>query len=399
MGSFDEIIVQDEKERLFTAYATVEIKDKQKQFVPLSNFKKAFYKFMSRGASLNWMHTNRVIGKVINGEEEMLGDYKAFKITGLIYGHDDDIKDYDDAWEAIKSGKATGVSIGGGQPLLITKTDAMGDNTQELVTVPLLEISVVDRPANPLALITGFSMAKNDTEKCNEIKKVDFERSELLEGLKVELEHLDTVNGNLETVVNIALDHLSEDPNYYSKLKTIENPEVKKMDESQKAPSEQIDLAKSLQMMSESMAKMNDMLSKVIAKMESEKPAEPPKEVADEAKEKGESPVEEAKEEAQEEEKKPDVTEPDKEVEKSEPSDAPKEEVKTEAYEKQEGEDLSKADNAKVEALTKEVEDLKKQLQSNIKTSVTPMPQAQSDGRPQASSLWEAMVKEKNGNY
>ena len=36
------------------------------------------------------------------------------------------------------------------------------------------------------------------------------------------MEHSDTVGGDIETVTNIVLDHLDEDPNYYSKLKAIE---------------------------------------------------------------------------------------------------------------------------------------------------------------------------------
>lgn len=46
----------------------------------------------------------------------------------------------------------------------------------------------------------------------------DFERSEVYKGAKVELEHTDDVKKAIE----IALDHLKEDPNYYKKLAKIE---------------------------------------------------------------------------------------------------------------------------------------------------------------------------------
>jgi len=355
MGTFDEIIIQDEKERLFTAYATVEIKDKQGQFVPITNFKKAFYKFMARGAPMNWQHTNRIIGKVINGEEEQLGEYKAFKITGLIYSHDDDIPDYDEAWDAIKSGSATGVSIGGGRPLLVMKNGVNGQ-VDELVTVPLLEISVVENPANPLALITGFSMAKAD-------------------------------------VIQQELANKSE---------------VKKMDEvNGQKPSEVIDLAKSLQIMSEGMSKMYSMMEKMYSKMDATEEAavteEVPEEVAEESKEEVTPAVEDeevAKEDDKEvkeevKEKVADVpAKEEEELEKEEPApeDTKEKDVSEEIAVDDEGNDMSK-----VAALKKQVATLKKQL--GLKKSVTPgAPQMQREGAvgsvPQ--SVW-AMVKKEKG--
>jgi len=39
-------------------------------------------------------------------------------------------------------------------------------------------------------------------------------------GFKAEFEHIDTVNNNMVTVGKIVLDHLEEDPNYYTKLQS-----------------------------------------------------------------------------------------------------------------------------------------------------------------------------------
>ena len=50
---------------------------------------------------------------------------------------------------------------------------------------------------------------------------VDFKRivpSEWVRGCDHELEHYNTVDGNPRMIAGIALDHLSEDPNYYTKL-------------------------------------------------------------------------------------------------------------------------------------------------------------------------------------
>jgi len=382
MGSYDSIIIQDEKERLFTAYATVEIKDKQGQFVPLSNFKKAFYKFMIKGSPLNWMHTNRTIGKVLNGEEEQLGDYKAFKITAMIYGHDDDIKEYDEAWDAIKNGLATGVSIGGGQPLLITKQNKEGQ-VDELVTIPLLEISVVESPANPLALITGFSMAKSDymakpgnvdETKWNEAKqKVREEYKDISEdsdrfyaltqtiyqNMTKSDEDVDIININVPTITrlfefvlesnldDVALHKMLERLVEASKSGTLtmdsynlittenlEKSEANTMDNEVPKASEQIDLAKTLNSLNENISKLYSMVEKALAKTEVSAPEEnkkevevPKEEVKDDVKEEGKPDVaEEAKEEGKtpEQEAKEENLEKGEKVYVSNPSEVPK---------------------------------------------------------------------------
>lgn len=46
----------------------------------------------------------------------------------------------------------------------------------------------------------------------------DFDREQLLKGVKVELEH----TNDPEVALEIAMDHLMEDPKYYDKLATIE---------------------------------------------------------------------------------------------------------------------------------------------------------------------------------
>jgi len=49
-------------------------------------------------------------------------------------------------------------------------------------------------------------------------KPSDFDAKELLAGTKVEIEHTDSV----QIAIEIAMDHLTEDPLYYQKLKKIE---------------------------------------------------------------------------------------------------------------------------------------------------------------------------------
>jgi hypothetical protein len=71
-----------------------------------------------------------------------------------------------------------------------------------------------------------------DVIKPEEVKKIgdslgvdwsSTDATQLYEGTKVEAgEHQDVMNGNLEIAVRIALAHLKEIPDYYTRLKTME---------------------------------------------------------------------------------------------------------------------------------------------------------------------------------
>ena len=50
-------------------------------------------------------------------------------------------------------------------------------------------------------------------------KPEDFDQKQLEKGIKIEMEHVN----DRKLAMEIAMDHLTEDPQYYNKLKTIEN--------------------------------------------------------------------------------------------------------------------------------------------------------------------------------
>jgi len=60
------------------------------------------------------------------------------------------------------------------------------------------------------------------TKENVEISEKDFPMSEFNKGLKVELEHAETLDFNIIKVAKTVLDHLDEDLEYYTKLETIE---------------------------------------------------------------------------------------------------------------------------------------------------------------------------------
>ena len=67
------------------------------------------------------------------------------------------------------------------------------------------------RGSPPLRIHHGYA-AKNNIEFAN------VNRSQLIRGIKVEMEHTD----DLLTAATIALDHLAEIPNYYTLLERME---------------------------------------------------------------------------------------------------------------------------------------------------------------------------------
>jgi len=71
---------------------------------------------------------------------------------------------------------------------------------------------------------------KDDVETQNEALQiaqqlgVDFskvDKSEFIKGYDVEHEHGETVGNNKEIIAKITLDHLNEDPKYYTKLLSL----------------------------------------------------------------------------------------------------------------------------------------------------------------------------------
>ncbi|MFH7835148.1 MAG: hypothetical protein QXL51_00955 [Candidatus Aenigmatarchaeota archaeon] len=147
------IDITNEQDRLFTAWATVEIRDKQGEIVPIEAIKKSLLALLDRGAPLMLKHSNLHVGKILNAEIRTHPETnkEGLYIYGKIFNH---YKIDDEAWEKIKNGIFKGVSIGG----ISSTTNENG----ELDWVEPCEISLTENPANPLAMIEMVSMAKEE---------------------------------------------------------------------------------------------------------------------------------------------------------------------------------------------------------------------------------------------
>jgi len=201
--------IKDENDRIAQGWLTVETGDSQDEIIPLDELKKVMNTFMSRGGVVTDNHTNRVIGKVLNwktatneeaNKEGILVDYQIYDK----YSIDDDV------WNEIKSGVRTGLSFGGratGKPKLIKEGDKI---VRKLSGIEAYEVASVPNPSNPYAKNTYVNfLAKSGTE--------GFTPEQIAEGIRNELEHLGSVDFDMNKITVIVIGHLKEDGNYYNK--------------------------------------------------------------------------------------------------------------------------------------------------------------------------------------
>jgi len=167
--------IVDEDERLVSGFASVEVIDLQGDIVPISEMKKAMYKFMDRGGSIMYGHSNKPIGKVLQWEVEKFpgSDVYGIKFVAKIF------KDYqfdDEVWKLIKSGELKGFSIGAQakekKMMLKDESSGLPKEVGVLHDLNLMEISVCKEPANPLAIVEEVNyFAKSADEKKKDEKK------------------------------------------------------------------------------------------------------------------------------------------------------------------------------------------------------------------------------------
>lgn len=171
-SEFDEIEITDEKERLFKAWGSVEIVDKDGELIPMEAFAKIMPKIMERGGVLIDNHTNRVVGKILNYEFRKKDGKDGLLLTGKIFDHfslDDQI------WNEIKSGIRKGISFGGKRIIsgIEKAKDENGNEYYILKDIEGYEFSIVRNPANPEATIEAVNMLAKSDEQEDQTEDVD----------------------------------------------------------------------------------------------------------------------------------------------------------------------------------------------------------------------------------
>jgi len=113
----------------------------------------------SRPVRMRWNHFGPIIGKwMAIGEDE-----KGLKVKGsLTPGH----SVAKDAYASLQHGAIDGMSIG----YMAREVREMGDGRRELHKIDLIEISLVEEPADLGARITGLKSAINELESLKEVE-------------------------------------------------------------------------------------------------------------------------------------------------------------------------------------------------------------------------------------
>jgi HK97 family phage prohead protease len=134
MKIFAEIIKRDDAKRMVYGYASTEALDAQEERVSKGAIEEALPDYMRFG-NVREMHQMSAVGVTKSAEIDEKGLYIQAKIVD------------DDAWNKVVEGVYKGFSIGGKS---LTKVDGT------ITKMKLTEISVVDRPANPEAVIDAW---------------------------------------------------------------------------------------------------------------------------------------------------------------------------------------------------------------------------------------------------
>lgn len=137
MKLFAGITKIDREQRMVFGYASTEALDSQGEVVRKEAIEAALPDYM-RFANIREMHQPSAVGIAKEAEIDDRGLYLAARIVD------------DDAWSKVTEGVYKGFSIGG----KVTARDIAAKNV--ITGVDLLEISLVDRPANPEAVIELF---------------------------------------------------------------------------------------------------------------------------------------------------------------------------------------------------------------------------------------------------
>jgi phage head maturation protease len=140
MKLYAEITKIDRTQRLVFGYASTEALDNQGEIVRKEAIEAALPSYM-RFANIREMHQPSAVGVAKEAEIDGKGLYLAARIVD------------DDAWRKVIEGVYKGFSIGG----RVTARDVAAKHV--ITGVELLEISLVDRPANPEAVIELYKAA------------------------------------------------------------------------------------------------------------------------------------------------------------------------------------------------------------------------------------------------
>lgn len=163
----------DAEKRIVSGFATLDNVDRQGDIVTAEASQKAFERF--RG-NVRLMHQPIPAGKVVNFRTDTFFDKASNKQYRGVYVDTYISKGAQDVWEMVLDGTLTGFSIGGAIKDFEKAYDASSDSTVRVVKdYDLVELSLVDSPANQLANIFSIEKADKDGVAASIFSKSDIQ--------------------------------------------------------------------------------------------------------------------------------------------------------------------------------------------------------------------------------
>lgn len=149
----------DKKRRIVSGFATLDNVDKHGDIVDTQASMNAFSRF--RG-NIREMHQPIAVGKIVSFRQESFYDKETKKSYTGVFVDVYVSKGAEDTWEKVLDGTLSGFSIGGSINKSDTETDRDGYEgpVRVIKDYDLIELSLVDNPANQLANV--FSIQKAD---------------------------------------------------------------------------------------------------------------------------------------------------------------------------------------------------------------------------------------------
>lgn len=147
-----------ESDRIFEGWGSIEMVDRDGDFIPIDAISQVMETYMKRGGVITDSHSSRIVGKMLDWNVKSREDgKKGIWLKGSIH---DDYPIDDAVWHAIKTGHYEGFSLGGDAFEKYMECDE-AECYQKIPKMALYEWSVVRIPSNQGAIIQAVNaMAK-----------------------------------------------------------------------------------------------------------------------------------------------------------------------------------------------------------------------------------------------
>ena len=167
--------VEKANERLYASWASVDIKDKAGELIPIEDIANQQDKLMKRNGPISDEHTNRITGQTLAYKVLTHPDSNSLGVLHLNKIFDDGNKIDNQIWDEIKSGERKGSSVGGYNEDKSKGIDKVtGDSVDVLEGFAQMETASVFEPCNPLALNIAYAVvAKSNTSNAKKPEALD----------------------------------------------------------------------------------------------------------------------------------------------------------------------------------------------------------------------------------